>query len=294
MKDNNKALIFAGIATLSWSTVASAFKIALQYFSHYEMLLVASVTALLIFVLVLTFQKKWNLLQTLSRKDWVRFSWMGLLNPVIYYLVLFGAYDLLPAQIAQPINYFWPIVLLILISVISHKPIPKAKYIGMFMSLAGVTVISFSSGQISGSSFPLTGLLLGFFSAFLWAGFWLVNNMNKDKDFVLSLFMIFLFGSIYLGLGSIFMDVNLHSLPGMLSAVYIGAFEMGVPFVFFGLALRKSSNTALVNQLCYLSPFISLFIISLVLGEKILPTTLAGLFLIVFGIIFNEYLVKRK
>lgn len=294
MKDNNKALIFAGIATLSWSTVASAFKIALQYFSHYEMLLVASITALLIFVLVLTFQKKWTLLKTLSRKDWVRFSWMGMLNPVIYYLVLFGAYDLLPAQIAQPINYFWPIVLLILISVISHKPIPKAKYIGMFMSLAGVTVISFSSGQLSGSSFPLTGLLLGFFSAFLWAGFWLVNNMNKDKDFVLSLFMIFLFGSIYLGLGSVFMDVNLYSLPGMLSAVYIGAFEMGIPFVFFGLALRKSTNTALVNQLCYLSPFISLFIISLVLGEKILPTTFAGLFLIVFGIIFNEYLVKRK
>jgi drug/metabolite transporter (DMT)-like permease len=118
--------------------------------------------------------------------------------------------------------------------------------------------------------------------------------MNKDKDFVLSLFMIFLFGSIYLSLGSVFMDVNLYSLPGMLSAVYIGAFEMGIPFVFFGLALRKSTNTALVNQLCYLSPFISLFIISLVLGEKILPTTFAGLFLIVFGIIFNEYLVKKR
>lgn len=294
MKENNKALIFAGIATLSWSTVASAFKIALQYFSHYEMLLVASVTALIIFVLVLTFQKKWALLATLSRKDWLRFSWMGLLNPVIYYLVLFGAYDLLPAQIAQPINYFWPIVLLILISVITHRPIPKAKYAGMFMSLAGVTVISLSSGQISGSSFPLTGLLLGFFSAFLWAGFWLVNNMNKDKDFVLSLFMIFLFGSLYLVIGSAFMDVDLRSLPGLLSGVYIGAFEMGIPFVFFGLALRKSTNPALVNQLCYLSPFISLFIISIVLGEKILPTTFAGLFLIVFGIIFNEYLVKRK
>ena len=38
----------------------------------------------------------------------------------------------------------------------------------------------------------------------------------------------------------------------------------------------------------------SLFIISMVLGEKIVPTTIGGLVLIVFGIIFNEYFVKTK
>ena len=36
---------------------------------------------------------------------------MGLLNPVAYYLILFKAYTILPAQVAQPLNMIWPIVL---------------------------------------------------------------------------------------------------------------------------------------------------------------------------------------
>jgi drug/metabolite transporter (DMT)-like permease len=69
---------------------------------------------------------------------------------------------------------------------------------------------------------------------------------------------------------------------------------MGIPFICFGLAIRKTTNPALVNQLCYLSPFLSLFFVSTVLGEQIVPTTYIGLVLIVAGIVFNEYLVKPK
>ena len=70
--------------------------------------------------------------------------------------------------------------------------------------------------------------------------------------------------------------------------MYVGAFEIGIPFLFFGLAIRKTDNPALVNQMCYLSPFISLFLIHTFLGEEIYATTYGGLFLIVFGIVFNE------
>lgn len=69
---------------------------------------------------------------------------------------------------------------------------------------------------------------------------------------------------------------------------------MGIPFIFFGLAMRKTSNPALINQLCYLSPFMSLFFISVVLGERIVFTTYIGLVMIVLGIVFNQYFVKAK
>jgi hypothetical protein len=49
MTQDNKAIVYAAIAVLSWSTVASAFKIALRYLSSFELLLVASCTAFLIF-----------------------------------------------------------------------------------------------------------------------------------------------------------------------------------------------------------------------------------------------------
>lgn len=83
-------------------------------------------------------------------------------------------------------------------------------------------------------------------------------------------------------------------MEAILSGAYIGAFEMGVPFICFGLAIRTTDNPALINQMCYLSPFLSLFFISVVLREAIMPTTIVGLVLIVGGLVYNEYFAGRR
>lgn len=76
--------------------------------------------------------------------------------------------------------------------------------------------------------------------------------------------------------------------------MYVGGFEMGILFIFFGLAMRKTSNPALINQLCYLSPFMSLFFISVVLGEQIVFTTYIGLVMIVLGIVQSVFRKKSQ
>lgn len=285
----------ASVAVLSWSTVATAFKVALSYLTHFEMLLVASFTSLAIFAVVLTVQCRWGAVKALPCRTWGYFALLGLLNPVAYYLVLFKSYDLLPAQVAQPVNYFWPIFLLVLLALFAKQRIPAKKYVGMFISLGGLVLISTGGGQMGNLEISPFGLFLGLMSAVLWATYWMVNNKNSHKaDATIACFMSFLFGSIYLAIGALFVGVNLHTLPGILSGMYVGAFEMGIPFICFGLAIRTTSNPALVNQLCYLSPFLSLFFVSTILGEQIVPTTYIGLSLIVAGIVFNEYFAKSK
>lgn len=289
-----KPVIYALIAVLSWSTVATAFKITLRYLSHFEMVLLASATAMVVFAFVLTIQRKWGIVRRLEPRKWGYFALLGLLNPVAYYLVLFAAYDMLPAQVAQPINYTWPIVLLVLLALFSGQKIYKWKFLGMVISLIGVCFISFGKAD-SGTALSLSGILLGFLSAFLWALFWLVNNRNKDlTDGNVALFMSFLFGTIYLAVAALFIGVDYSSLPGVLAGIYVGCFEMGVPFVFFALALRTTTNPALVNQMSYLSPFLSLFLIAVFLGETIAVTTIIGLVLIVLGIVLNEFVFTGK
>ena len=295
MNNNNKSILLALAAVLSWSTVATAFKVALTYLTHFEMLLVASVTSLAIFAIVLTVQRRWGVVMALPRKTWRYFALLGLLNPVAYYLVLFKSYDLLPAQIAQPVNYFWPIFLLVLLALFAKQRIPVKKYIGMFISLGGLILISLGGGQIGNLEISPLGLFLGLMSALLWASYWMVNNKNSHKaDATVACFMSFLFGSIYLIIGALCVGVNLNTVPGILSGMYVGAFEMGIPFVCFGLAMRTTTNPALINQLCYLSPFLSLFFVSAILGAHIVFTTYIGLFLIVAGIVFNEYFAKNR
>ena len=293
MTQDNKAIVYAAIAVLSWSTVASAFKIALRYLSSFELLLVASCTAFLIFLFTLLARKKWKEVKNLSASQWRWFALLGLLNPVTYYLVLFRAYDLLPAQVAQPVNYSWPILLLILLSLFAGQSIPKIKYVGMLLSLGGVVLISAGTGLSDKLEFSVTGFLLAFLSAFLWAGYWMVSNKRKEVDAIIALTVTFFFGSAYLLIASLWMEPVVLPVQALLSGMYVGAFEIGIPFVCFGMAIKLTSNATLVNQMCYLSPFLSSFLIHLVLGEQIVWTTYAGLLLIVVGIVFNQYLAPR-
>ena len=295
MKKNTQAILLALAAVLSWSTVATAFKVALTYLTHFEMLLIASITSLFIFAIVLTFQRKWRLVKQTTSKQWKQLALQGFLNPTAYYLILFKAYDMLPAQVAQPVNYAWPIVLLILLAIFAKQPIPSKKYIGMIISMAGVVMISLGTGQLSGMSVPANGVLLAALSAFFWAGYWMVNKKLKHSiDAIVALFGSFLCGSLYLIASIPFIGFSIPNLNGLLAGMYVGGFEMAIPFICFGIAMRITSNPALINQLCYLSPFLSLFFIAVVLQEPIVVTTYIGLALIVAGIVFNEYFVKKR
>ena len=103
-----------------------------------------------------------------------------------------------------------------------------------------------------------------------------------------------LFGTIYLAAMSLLRPLGPIASEGLLAGCYIGIFEMGLPFICFGIALRTTDNPALVNQLCYLAPFLSLFFVALFVGETIMPSTYIGLILIVGGIICNRYLTARN
>lgn len=294
MKQSQKAIILCGIAVLSWSTVATAFKVALSVMPVYSMVLTASLTATLIFVAALTITGKWSKMRQIDRSTASVLVAMGLINPVVYYLVLFTAYDFLPAQVAQPINYVWPIAVLVLLAVFNHEPIPPRKYIGMAMSLAGVAAISFGGKGITGQ-ISATGIALGATSAIFWAAYWMLSNRTKGRiDPLVTYFSTFAIGSVVLIAGTPVAGFELPSAQALCAGAYIGAFEMAIPFICFGIALNLTDNPALINQMCYLSPFLSLFFISAILGEPIMPTTYIGLAIIVAGLFYNQYVAVPK
>lgn len=293
MNKGSRPVVLASVAVLSWSTVATAFKVALQSMSTFEMLFVACATALMIFTAWMLATGAWHELRLLTTKLYMRFALLGLIAPVVYYLMLFQAYDMLPAQIAQPINYIWPILLAILLAIVEKQPIPTVKYIGMVVSLGGVVIISLGGSIITGG-ISVIGIIFAIVSALLWGLYWMVNESLKDKvSEITALFLTFLFGMIYLFIGNLFMPIGHLEPSSLFAGMYIGAFEMGVPYICFGIAIRETRNPALINQMCYLAPFLSLFIISIVLEEPVVMSTYIGLALIIGGIIFNQYLADR-
>ena len=295
MTQNSKSIVLAAVAVLSWATVATAFKIALQHLTVYNMLFIATVTATVIYTVMMTVEGKWGALLRIPKKVALEALALGLLNPTVYYMILFQAYDMLPAQVAQPVNYAWPIFLVIMLAVFNRERIPWRKYIGMAISVGGVVCISMGGGGVEGK-LSAAGRGMALLSAVLWGVYWMVNERLKNKlDTTSALFLGFAVGSVVLGVGGwISGAIEVGSRAGVLSGIYIGCFEMGIPFLAFGMALRTTKNPALVNQMCYLSPFLSLFLISMILCEKIAPATYAGLALIVAGLVYNQYFVKDR
>ncbi|MFH1159654.1 MAG: DMT family transporter [bacterium] len=292
MKNQRKAYLFALSAILCWCTIGSATKLSLRYIDFVQLLLFSNLVAVLVLFCTLWGQKNLALLASFSRRAWFRSAFLGLLNPFLYYIVLFVAYDLLQAQEAGTLNYIWPILLVLLSIPLLHQKISLWSIAAILISFTGLFIIS-THGDILGLSFssPL-GVLLAFGSAVFWALYWILN-MKDPRDDVAKLFLNFLFGFLYILIVYLARaEFSIPSWQGIAGSVYLGIFEMGLTFLLWLRALSYSVTTAKVSNLIYISPFLSLIIIRFAVGETILVSTVTGLVFIVAGIILQQYLRK--
>jgi drug/metabolite transporter (DMT)-like permease len=288
VKNQAKAYFYAGLTIAFWSTVATAFKIGLRQLDFLHLLFFSSIFSFFIFFALLVFQGKLAQFASLKIRDYLYSASLGFLNPFLYYLLIFEAYTLLPAQVAQPLNMVWPIVLVFLSVPFLKSRVSGRSYLSLLISFAGVYLIS-STGKPFEFHFssPL-GVTLALSSSLVWSLFW-IFNLKDQKEESLKLLLNFFFAILYLFIVILlFSDFKMPSYEGLAASLYIGAFEMGFGFFFWLKALQLSHSPDRITNLVYLAPFISLIFIHFIVGETIYFTTLAGLILIVSGIIFQK------
>ncbi len=293
MQQQTRAYLFAGGAILLWSTVATAFKLALAYMTPVQLLLYASVASTLVLGAIVAVQGTWRELRGNARRLAAGSILPGLLNPFAYYLVLFEAYRLLPAQQAQPLNYTWPIALALLSALLLGQRLSWRSLVALALSLAGVLLISTGGDVLAMQVTSGEGVVLAVGSSVIWALYW-IYTLKDRADKILRLLLNFVFGTVFVLVYALLAnEVVLPPVEGILAAAYVGFFEMGITFALWIQALRHSRSTVLVGNLVYLSPFLSLIFISLVLGERILAGTVAGLVLIIAGILIQQRVARR-
>ncbi len=288
MHNEKRALLYALTAVLLWSTVATAFKIALRHVSVSQLMAGASVFSIVALSGVLMMRGEFRLAVRRLVDDRAAAFRLGLINPVLYYAVLFEAYDRLPAQVAQPVNYTWAITLgLLSVPFLGHR-LTRWDAIGMVLGYSGVVVISMAGQKVTGSLDGF-GLFLALASTLLWAGYWLLNTRDRRPP-VVALFQNFVYAMPLLLAWMMFTDglPELGTASVWASLAYVGVFEMGVTFVFWQMAMSHTRYAGRIGTLIFLSPFISLFLIHFLLGEPLQWLTFAGLFLIVGGLVLQQ------
>lgn len=294
-QSERSALIYGLAAVLLWSTVATAFKITLQEFSPIQMLLMASLVSVAVLLVICLLKGILNQLGSTFLSNPKYFILLGLINPFAYYLILFKAYDLLPASQAQPLNYSWAITLTLMAAFFLGHNIRKQDWFACSLGYLGVLIIA-TKGDLLELSFdsPL-GVCLALLSTLLWASYWILNAKNKANP-ILVVLLGFLVSLPFSGALAWYEGLSWNSISfkGWLAVSYVGLFEMGITFVLWLTALKKTNNTARVSNLIFLSPFISLILLSQIIGETIYPSTIIGLILILLGLAIQQIKFKKR
>ncbi len=282
-----RAYLYGLVTVALWSTVASAFKISLRYMGPFQLLFYADMTSTLALGAILAFTSRMRNLLGYPVRLYLLSIMQGALNPFLYYTILFTAYDLLPAQVAQPLNYTWAITLSIMSAFLLGQRIRPLEIACGVISYAGVLIIVSGGSLHQWASFDPLGVFLALASTVVWSLSWIVNTVDR-RDPIESIFLSCAAGLPFItcscALTTGFPPVDVRGLAG---AAYVGMFEMGITFVFWLKTLKFTDTTARVANLVFLSPFASFILIHVLVGERIMPSSLAGLVLIVAGLVLQ-------
>ncbi len=285
MTRDGNAILFGLGAVLLWSTVATAFKLALTMMSPLELVWIAALVSWCVIGGLMLAQ---GLGREGLRRGWRTALWAGLMNPVAYYLVLFAAYDRLPGQEAMALNYTWALTMAYLaVPILGHRLTGRDLLAGL-IAYAGVWIIATRGAVLDVQFADATGVLLALASTLLWALYWLFNARDPRPPLVaqwqnFSVALPVLTVLLLAGPG-----LQWHGWGGLSAGVYVGLFEMGIAFLLWQQAVRRASRTARVSNLIFLSPPISLMLLYLVAGEAILPSTIIALVLILAGLALQQ------
>ncbi len=280
-----KTYLLAGTAILMWSTMATISKLMLSTMGNYQVLCVSSLLAFLGTLVINGLSGKLKLLKTYRLKDYMIMTGVGLLGIFLYYSFYYLGMGRMLASQAFIINYLWPIMSILFAAILLKEKITFRKAMAITLSFFGVVIVTgkelihFNPYMIFGAAMCICGAVCyGAFTA-------LSKKFYYEKGISM---MIAFFTSFLLS-----MVMNLVTKGGwkmsfgeLLGLGWNGVFSMAIGNTAWTLALEKG-NTAKIANLAYITPFISLIWTALILKEQITLWSVAGLCVIVLGILIQ-------
>ena len=285
-----QAWLFAALTVALWSTVATAFELGLRVLGPAQLLAGANVVAVITLFAITAARGGLGGALFITRGEHLRALALGLLNPFLYYLVLFEAYARLPGQVAQPLNYTWVITLSLLAVPFLGQRLGRGEIAAMLVAWCGVLVIA-TNGELSGLGVddPL-GIVLALASTLVWSAYWLLAARDRREP-VGALLLNFSYALPFTLLAAALLPGRFdHGALALGAMVWVGMAEMAMSFVLWLLAMQRARSTAAIASLIFVSPFLSLLLLAFVAGESIRSATPIGLLLIVAGIALQQRL----
>ena len=240
MQDTDRRAVKMGLgAVMLWSTVATAFSLSLQYLTL-QLVTLATVVSWCFFTIRLIAPERRQALWATSSKARATGLLVGWLNPGLYYLVLFAAYDRLPAQEAMAINYSWGITLALLAAPLLRQRLSSGALLAACISYSGIVVIATRGAPLSMEFAQPLGVGLALLSTAMESLLGHQYRLSLDPE--VNLFLNFSVLPLLLAL-LWWSNTPFPTLwQGWAGGLYVGLFEMGLAFVLWMGAMKATTS----------------------------------------------------
>ncbi|MBR5311861.1 MAG: DMT family transporter [Clostridia bacterium] len=288
-----KNYIYAVTAVLIWSTTAAMVKKMLYDIPNLEALAVSSFFAFLFLLIVNLKNGTVKEMRRYSVKDYAVMSGLGFIGLFLYSALYYYGLAQLTSQEACILNYLWPIMLVIFSCIILKEKFTFTKGTAMLCSFAGIVILSLGNGSSSSEN-----AVLGMISCIIAAacyGLFSVLNKKADYDQGICMMVVWLVAAVC----PMILGLMTETWVPIRSTQWLGILWLGigidaVAYLLWALALKGAENTAKIANLAYLTPFLSLIVSAVVLGETIRLRALIALIFIVGGILMQNLWDNRK
>ncbi len=299
-------MIFTLGAAGLWGSTYPAIKIDLLFYNVYEISMLRAVFASLALFAYVTLSKKQLWFLPRDRHVVALLVLASFLGATGFWTLLNLSVFFVDPDTSSFLVALYPLIAIMLASSLLKEKMTGAKATGVTLGILGTFVIVFfgRGAQMTGTN-PVLGEVAAIMSAFSWAGYMIISKLLMGKrdsktGAVLSAeyitFMTFLIAIIPTLIVSVLTsrlvsDLTKTTLAALTLTLYLGVMTSAFAFVVFnvGMKLIGVSRSA-VNQLLF--PCVAVIISYLFLGEIINLEEIAGIALIIVGIIIAQINAK--
>lgn len=288
-----KNYIYAFISVLVWSTLAATVKMILSDIPNLEALSISSLFSFLFLLLVNLKNCKLGQLKKYSVKDYAIMCGLGFIGLFVYSVLYYYGLSQLSSQMACIINYLWPIMIVVFSCIILKEKMTVMKGFAMVCSFAGIVILSWGGTAASGENavFGITACIV----AAACYGLFSVLNKKADYDQGISMMIMWLVVALCAMIAGLATETWVPIKGAQWAGIlWLGVVVDGLAYLLWALALSGTKNTAKIANIAYLTPFLSIIVSAVVLGEKVQVRAFVALVFIIGGILIQSLCEHKK
>jgi len=292
---NSKLFIYieALFAVIVWGASFIATKVALQDISPVTIVWLRFLMGTVILGIAVVLGKQFTLP---DKKEWTYFALLGFLGITFHQWLQSNGLQTSEAGTTAWIVSTTPVFMALLGWFLLKERLGWQKTLGILLAFIGVLVVvskgDFSSVRIG--RFGAPGDVLILISAVNWAVFSALSRRGlKLHPASLMMFFVMALGWLFTSLlflsGKGFMEIRDLTFNGWIGVAFLGIFCSGLAYIAWYDAL-KALTTAQTGVFLYIEPLVAVVVAFFLLNEAIIPASLFGGAVILFGV----WLVNRN